>query len=50
MLEAIDNIIDMMGEGVPIDLLYFDFRKAFDTVPHYRLLVKLEKFGITGST
>ena len=23
---------DMMDEGLPVDILYFDFRKAFDTV------------------
>ena len=40
----------MMDEGLPADVLYFDFRKAFDTVPHYRLLVKLENMGITGET
>ena len=49
-LEAFDTIIDMMDEGMPVDVLYFDFRKAFDTVPHYRLLVKLENMGITGET
>ena len=27
----------------------FDFTKAFDTVPHTELLVKLWKIGITGS-
>ena len=50
LLEALDTIIDMMDEGLPVDVLYFDFRKAFDTVPHYRLLVKLENMGITGET
>jgi len=50
LLEAFDTIIDMMDEGLPVDILYFDFRKAFDTVPHYRLLVKLENMGITGGT
>ena len=50
LLEAFDTIIDMMDEGLPVDILYFDFRKAFDTVPHHRLLVKLENMGITGET
>ena len=32
LLEAFNTIIDMMDEGLPVDILYFDFRKAFDTV------------------
>ena len=50
LLEAFDTIIDMIDGGLPVDVWYFDFRKAFDTVPHYRLLVKLENMGITGET
>ena len=48
LLESLDCILDMVDEGIPVDILTFDFRKAFDTVPHHRLLVKLESFGIVG--
>ena len=49
LLETVDTILEMLEEGAPVDVLYFDFCKAFDTVPHYRLLAKLESYGITGS-
>ena len=35
-------------EGENIDTIYLDFAKAFDTVPHQRLLMKLRGYGIEG--
>ena len=40
------NAILEDGEGV--DLVYLDFQKAFDKVPHERLLLKLKAHGMTG--
>ena len=34
--------------SVPVDVAYLDFSKAFDTVPHKRLLLKLHRLGIGG--
>ena len=32
----------------PVDILYFDFKKAFDRVPNNRLILKLKCLGIRG--
>ena len=34
--------------GIPVDVLFLDYQKAFDTVPHQRLLLQVESFGIRG--
>ena len=48
LLESVDAIIGLLESGCPVDVFYFDFWKAFDSVPHHRLLVKLENYGIKG--
>ena len=37
-----------MNEGRSSDVIYLDFAKAFDKVPHQRLLVKLRAHGVDG--
>ena len=50
LLHCFDKIDDILGNGDDVDILYLDFQKAFDTVPHHRLLHKLKMYGISGST
>ena len=46
ILETIDKVNDYLAEGNCSDILYFDFKKAFDSVPHNRLITKLSGFGV----
>ena len=48
LLETIDNWSRMIDQKTPVDVVYLDFRKAFDSVPHRRLLSKLRSYGISG--
>ena len=48
LLETFDYISYNIYNGIPVDVVLLDFAKAFDTIPHKRLLVKLEAYGING--
>ena len=45
-LVFLEEVTDYIDKGKPINVLYLDFQKAFDKVPHERLLRKLEALGI----
>ena len=48
LLTVIEEWTKWMEERKPFDCLYFDYRKAFDSVLHMRLMRKIESCGITG--
>ena len=37
--------LEWIDEGSPVDIIYLDFQKAFDEVPHQRLLLILKANG-----
>jgi hypothetical protein len=41
-------VAEKLDSGEPVDVIYLDFQKAFDNVPHERLLSKLKAIGING--
>ena len=48
LLVCIEEWTRRLEQNRAFDVIYTDFAKAFDSVPHERLFVKLEAMGITG--
>ena len=46
LLEALNVWSEAMMHGIPVDILLLDHSKAFDSVPHRRLVKQVESFGI----
>lgn len=42
MLTFLDKVTEGVNEKESVDVKFLDFAKAFDKVPHKRLLTKLE--------
>jgi len=48
LLESNDILTKLASKGIPIDIVFLDFAKAFDKVSHPLLIYKLTKYGISG--
>ena len=43
------DVLQNLRSGQQTDVVIMDFAKAFDKVSHWRLAIKLRKYGVTGS-
>ena len=48
LLETLEEWTDLPDQNFSIDVIHLDFQKAFDTIPHQRLLSKVHAYGIRG--
>jgi len=46
LLVFVEEVANYLDSGYPVDVIYLDFQKAFDKVPHKRLILKLAAHGI----
>ena len=49
LLLFLSKVNDSFDNNASCDTIYLDFRKAFDSVPHNELLLKMWKIGITSN-
>ena len=48
LLEFLDKVTEGINQKESVDVIFLDFAKAFDKVPHRRLLTKLKAHGLGG--
>ena len=49
LLEVMEDFSKLFDKNENFDVIYLDFKKAFDSVPHHRLVKKLEAYGIANN-
>ena len=49
LLEYLEDVTSAINENQLVDVAYLDFSKAFNTVPHQRLLMKLSALVVKGN-
>lgn len=48
LLDVLDDWSKYYDDSKQIDTVYLDIKKAFDTIPHQRLLLKMKNYGFGG--
>ena len=46
--KSFEEVTNNVDEGSAVDVVYLDFSRAFDKVPHGRLLHEVKSHGIQG--
>ena len=49
LLEVMGDFMQLIDSSYPVDVVYLDFKQAFDTIPHQRLMCKLATYGIVSN-
>jgi hypothetical protein len=49
LIESVHDWSVALNNKRSVDVIYIDFQKAFDTVSHPKLILKLESYGISGA-
>ena len=49
LLLFINELLEVKRTNKVSDIIYLDFKKAFDSVTHTKLLHRIRSFGITGT-
>ena len=48
LLAFLDKVTDCVDKDIDVDVIFLDLAKAFDKVPHTRLMNKVRAHGIHG--
>ena len=48
LISVVVDIQRTLDQGSQVDVIFIDFKRAFDSIPHQRLLYKLHHYRIQG--